>query len=108
MATTFELVAGWTAPVDAFLLQDGETPSTSLSGSTIALVLRKTEDGSLLDTSGDVAIQDADAWRVRYSPDASDLVPGKYKGRFKVTDSGGKIGYYPSAEWDTWIVRSES
>ncbi len=103
----YEVVAGWTAPIDVDLLAKGETPSGTMAGMTVALVLRD-HKGDTLDTSGDVSIEDSDGWIVRYTPDATDLVPGVYNGRFKVTDGSGGIAYFPSGEWDRWIVRTEA
>ncbi len=104
---TYEMVVGWTGPINIRLLSQGDTPAGSLSGMTIALVLRD-HLGNTLDTSGDVAITDTSAWLVRYTPDPDDMVPGVYNGRFKVTDDSGAIVYFPSGEWDRWIVRAEA
>lgn len=104
---TYELVAGWTSPIDIDLLTKGQTPVGTMSGMTAALVLMDGR-GVTIDTSGDVTIADATNWIVRYSPDATDLIPGIYRGRVKITDAGGAVAYFPSGEWDTWIVRSEA
>lgn len=103
----YELVAGWTSPIDIDLLTKGATPSGTMSGMTAALLLQDGK-GNSIDTSGDVTIADATNWIVRYSPDAADLVPGVYHGRIKVTDAGGAVAYFPSGEWDRWIIRSET
>lgn len=105
MATLYEVVIGWTEPIDIDLLSKGATPTGSLSG-TVALVLRD-RHGTQIDTTGDVSIQDADDWVVRYTPDAADLTPGTYTGRVKVT-SGSNVSYFPSGEPDKWIVRHET
>ncbi len=86
MSTRFELVEGWTRMTATLVLKD--------------------LDGNTVDTSGDVSIVDATNWQVRYTPDASDLVVGRYHGRFKVTDGSGGIAYFPSDEWDVWLIRS--
>ena len=104
---TYEIVAGWTGLIDINLLSQGAVPAGTMSGMTAALVLRDLA-GNLLDTTGDVTVSDSTNWVVRYSPDATDLVPGVYHGRVKVTDSGGLVVYFPSGDFDTWIVRSES
>lgn len=102
----FEIVAGWTESLDFDLLADGDTPEGTLDGD-IELILKKA-DGTQMDTTGDVAIQDATTWRVRYTPDTGDLVAGTYRGRFKRTSVAGKVSYFPSKAWDDWIIRSEA
>jgi len=103
----FEIVEGWTGDLDFDLLADGALPAGSMSGMSVELILKKA-DGTQLTTTGDVAIADEDNWRVRYSPDPGDLVRGSYQGRFKVTDIGGKIVYFPSGAWDQWLIRAEA
>src|SRR3990167_8123075 len=93
--TTYNVVAGWTAAIDIDLKDDGATPSGTLGG-TVELVL-KNAAGTSVDFSGDVAIQDATNWRIRISPDAADFVVGIYRGRIKVTDTGGKVAYFPNS-----------
>ena len=78
-----------------------------MAGMSAELIL-KTADGTTLATTGDISIVDETNWRVRYSPDAADLVAGSYRGRFKVTDVDGKVVYFPSKVWDQWIVRAEA
>ena len=105
---TYDVVAGWTAPIDIDLLSRGASPSGTMVGMTAALILRDPASGVTLDTTGDVTIPDTATWTVRYSPDAADLIPGVYRGRVKITDSGGLIAYFPSDEWDVWIIRGET
>lgn len=102
----YGIVQGWTAPMDFNLLSKGASPSGDMVGMSAALILRNAE--RTLDTSGDVTIPDTSLWTVRYTPDATDLVPGIFKMRIKVTDSGGAISYFPSDEWDIMEVRSEA
>lgn len=102
---TYEVVAGWTAAIDVDLLSKGTTPSGSMAGYSVELVLMDM-NGNQVNTSGDSAVQDATNWVVRYTPDAADLVPGEYRGRFKVTDGSGGIAYFPSGDWDTWKIRT--
>lgn len=103
----YELVEGWTASIDIRLLAMGATPSGTMGGMSAALVL-KDELGNTIDTTGDVSIVDAAGWVVRYSPDPADLQPGTYQMRVKVTDSGGKVSYFPSGEPDFLRVRKET
>ena len=104
---TYDVVSGWTGHIDVDLLTKGATPSGTMAGMTAELILRDS-NGNTITTTGDVSVQDSTNWVVRYSPDATDFVPGVYRGRFKVTDSAGLIVYFPSAEADTWIVRSDA
>ena len=106
MSTTHQVVAGQTSVYDIDLKDDGVTPSGTLGG-TVELII-KNSAGTQLAFTGDVSIQDATNWRVRLSPDAGDFVEGIYRGRVKVTDSGGKIAYFPSAAWDVWIIHAEA
>lgn len=101
-----EVVAGWTGPLDFDLLADGVAPAAAMAGA-VELILKKA-DGTALETTGDVAIIDSDNWRVRYSPDAGDLVEGVYRGRFKHTDNDSKVTYFPSGAWDEWKIRGEA
>ena len=101
----FELVEGWTDPIVVNLLKAGDTPSGTMAGMSVELVLMDNR-GTALTTSGDVAITDSVNWQVTYSPDAGDLIEGAYRGRFKVTDGSGKVAYFPSAGWDAWLIRS--
>jgi hypothetical protein len=104
--TSFHIVAGWTDDIDVDLKDDDAVPSGTLAG-TVTLIL-KDAAGNQIDFTGDVAIQDAALWRVRVTPDAADFAEGIYYGRFKVTDSGGKIAYFPNGRYDRWIVHPEA
>lgn len=103
---THDLVEGWTAPIDVYLLAGGAVPTGSMSGMSVELVLAN-RHGQIIQTAGDVSIQDTDNWVVRYTPSPGDLVasPYAYYGRFKVTDQVGGISYYPSGEPDEWKIR---
>lgn len=103
----YEVVAGWTAAIDIDLLTKGATPSGTMSGMTVSLVL-KDKFGVPINTAGDVSIQDSSNWIVRYVPDPTDLIVGTFFGRIKVTDAAGGIAYFPSSDPDIWIIRSET
>ena len=105
---SYTIVAGWTSPIVISLLTKNATPSGTMAGMTAALILRDPLTGTTLDTSGDVTISDSTNWQVTYSPDAADLIAGIYRGRVKITDGSGLIAYFPSDDWDTWIVRTET
>lgn len=104
---TYEITEGWTGPLDIDLLSQGDTPSGTMSGMSVTLVLKDVQ-GVAVDTSGDLAIQDSSEWIVRWSPDAADLTPGTYRLRVKVTDGSSKVSYFPSGLPDTLIVRPEA
>ncbi len=104
---TYEITAGWTAALDIRLLNRGATPAGTMAGMTAELLL-KDAAGNTIPTSGDVSIPDSGTWSVRYSPDPSDLTPGAYRMRVKVTDSGGKVAYWPSGTPDVLVVKPET
>jgi|SRR6185295_8921543 len=103
----YEITAGWTGPLEIRLLSNNKTPAGTMAGMTAALIL-KDKDGNAIDTSGDVSISDSDNWIVRYSPDPLDLTEGLYRMRVKVTDSGGKVVYFPSGQWDQLSIWAEA
>ena len=109
--TTLEAVAAQTAPIYLYLKNDGATPTnpdgTALTMSGMTMVLIVTDlDGNSRTIAGAMSIETSASWLVKYAPDAADLAVGTWRYRVKVTDSGGKIGYFPSATWDQLIVRS--
>jgi hypothetical protein len=104
---TYEIVEGWTGPLDIRLKSAGADPSGDMVGMSAALLLTN-KAGDVVDTAGDVTIEDVDVWVVRYAPDPSDLQPGVYRMRIKVTDSAGKVVYFPSGDPDVLVVRPET
>lgn len=90
-----QITGGWTGDVLMQLLADGV--AVNLTGTTVALVLRD-RDGTLVDTSGDLTVTDPATGKVTWNPDAADLAVAKtpHRLRFKVTDAGSKIVYFPS------------
>lgn len=104
MATPPELVDGWTEVVDFQLKSDGVV--VNLTGGTVELIL-KGNDGIAVDTAGNTSILDAVNGKVRYIPDAADLVATKspYSARWKVTLSS-RISFFPNGGADEWIVRA--
>ena len=99
--TVIELVEGWTGPLDFQLMANGSVPN--LTGCTVELILRK-RDGTVVDTSGDVAVQgDPTEAIVRYTPeDATVLTNGPMHARFKVIDAASKVTFFPSGPRDKW------
>jgi hypothetical protein len=63
-------------------------------------------DGNAMTIAGSMSVETSATWLVKISPNAADFVVGEFRYRVKVTDGSGKIGYFPSAEWDSLIVRS--
>src|SRR5262245_45746928 len=98
-ASVYEIVIGWTAPIDIYLLDDYHVPAGVLDG-TVELWMADI-DGNAIDFAGDVSIQNAAQWLVRVEPDAADFATaGNYRSRFKVTDTSGKVGFFPNGAWD--------
>ena len=100
------ITAGTTANLDFRLTADGS--AVNLTGATVTLVLRD-KTGTAVTTTGDISVISATGGTVRYAPDATDLVASvsPHRARFKVTDSGGQIAYYPSGKADIWTVTPE-
>lgn len=104
------VVEGQTAPIYHYLKIDDETPTNadgsalSMAGMTVVFVVHEL-DGTAVTIQGTATVEDADAWLVKFSPNAADFVAGRQKSRYKVTDGTGKIGYFPSGDWEPLIVR---
>ena len=100
------IVEGTTANMDFTLTADGA--AVNLTGATVVLVLSD-KDGTAVTTTGDVVVVTAAEGKVRFAPDAADLDASlsPYRARFKVTDSGGQISYYPNTAADPWTVTPE-
>lgn len=100
------IVEGTTANLDFALTADGS--AVNLTGATVTLVLTD-KDGTAISTTGDVSIITAASGTVRYAPDAADLSASvsPLRARFKVTDVGGQIAYYPSGKADIWVITPE-
>ena len=93
------LTEGRTGAVPFQLLENGV--AKDLTGATVELLLKK-RDGTLVDTAGDVSVTNTASGLVSYSPDATDLTyaDAPYTGRFKVTDGGGKVFFFPEGNPD--------
>lgn len=99
-----ELVEGWTGDLDFQLKSQNEHPDGTMSGMTVELILINRSTGAEVTIGGTVTVVDQNQWKIRYSPSANDLVEGTYHGRFKVTDAGSKVAYFPSGEPDLWKI----
>lgn len=104
-----EFVEGWTDPIEYDLKKaatPGGTPATfDATGMTPAIVITDAR-GAAVDVAGNVAWANAAASRIRYSPDAGDFVAknGPLRVRWKVTDSGGKVAFFPPGPGLVWQV----
>ena len=92
MAQLDEYTEGHTAAIEYNLEHDGA--SFDASGMTPSLVL-KDSDGTEVDVTGDCEWADDSISKIRYNPDAADLVEGTYTLHWKVTDANGKVAFYP-------------
>lgn len=102
---SFFVVQGQTEPIAVQLFRDNQPVDLSgLPADSVTLVLRR-QDGTIVDTTGDVEILQAATGKVRYNPGAADFSSaGTYVGRFRVVDGAGKIGFWPNRGIDQWIV----
>lgn len=105
-------VEGWTSPIEYQLYhrdpQTGVEATFNATGFGAAIVL-KNRLGVAVDVSGDVTWAAEATSKIRYTPDAADLVAadGPYTVHFKVTDGGGAISYYPQDDPLRWIVHPQ-
>lgn len=104
--TTYNLVEGWTDPIDCIIEADGS--ALVLTGFSVALVAYD-KNGTALTVAGTASITDAALGKVRYAPTAGDVLllsaNSPLKIRWKLTDGAGEIRYVPNADADKWIVR---
>lgn len=98
------LVEGWTGPLDFTLTANGV--AIDGTGASVALVLAS-RNGGIVPMAGKVAWLVQASGTVRVQPAAADLKADQspYDARFKVTDSGGKVTFYPNGPPDVWTVR---
>ena len=99
-----DFVEGWTEPINYQLLADGV--AQNLTGMTVALVGYQNA-GKLFPFGGSVSVTDAVNGKVVFTPAAADLVAkgSPYNIRWKVTDSLGKIAYFPNQSPEVWVVQ---
>lgn len=98
---TVYLVAGWTERIRMVMLADGV--ALDLTGYAVELVsYNSTGTLTLLGTSG---IDTAVSGIASFDPNPADLVTGKMKVRWKLTDPLGKVSFFPnSVDPDIWVV----
>jgi hypothetical protein len=108
-----EIVQGWTEPMD-FILKYIEasdplrTPQIQdLSGMTVTSVAYDRNEAVVTLNGTTSVVAPAEDGHVRYVPSGTEFTKAlsPYAFRFKVTDVGGKVAYFPSGLADTWIVR---
>lgn len=108
MPSPTEWTQGQTAP-ETYVLEEtdanGDLQPVDVSGLTVDLVL-KDKTGTLVTTTGDVAIVSGPAGTVKYTPDSTDLdaALSPYSAKFKVTFGDGSIRFYPQGPPMTWKV----
>lgn len=104
----FDLVEGWTAPVDYQLLAAGVAISFSgMTSTQIAMELLDRNDVASTST-GPLSILDSTGGTVRFLPTSTmdfqeRLSP--YYLRFLVIDGTGRITYFPNADPEVLTVR---
>lgn len=98
---TIYLVEGWTERVRINLLADDV--AINLTGYTVELIVYNSSGTlTLVGTSG---IDDPVTGTVYFDPDASDLVKGRLKARWKVIDPSGKVAFFPNTvDPDIWVI----
>lgn len=104
--TTVNIVEGQTAPVDIQLVDKVGAPIGDISGFTVEIEI-KGSDGVAVTTATKASILTPATAIVRYTPAANDFAASKspYLARWKVTDGGGFIAFFPDEDPDKWVVR---
>lgn len=92
----------WTDPIDYQLLQGGS--AFNLTGYSAPSLDVVNASGVAVTWAGVVSFADQAAGKVRFSPGATDLAPGDYFVRFKVTSPTGKISFFPRTDRELWRV----
>lgn len=101
--------AGWTTRI-GYALKKAATASTDpaafdATGMTLALILRD-RDGVIVTHAGTVAWIAAATSQAGYTPASGDLTVERspLTARWKVTDGGGAVAYFPKDHPVTWYV----
>ena len=96
--------AGWTERIIYQLSHDGTT--FDITGMTIALV-GSTLSGVPLAFSGTVGILDGPTSQVYFDPAPTDLsaVNSPYALRWSVTDTFGKVAWFPRSGPLNWVIQ---
>jgi hypothetical protein len=101
-----DITEGWSGPLEFQLKVNGTVPGTPLSVTPV-LILRD-KFGVDIETVADVAVSDANLWKVTYTPDVVDLNAERspYSAHWKIT-SGGQDIYFPSGAADMWTIHRQ-
>ena len=96
---------GWTERIRYALTAD-DAP-LNLTGMSVALE-GKDKKGHILIFTGTIGIDDATTGIVYLDPSATDLASrfSPFTLRWKVTDTNGKVAYFPRAEPLVWIIQN--
>lgn len=102
--STIELAKGWTGPVPLTLLADGV--AANLTGLTLSGQLYD-KDGTIVDTTGDVAATVAASGQIEWTPDLADLddALSPYELRIKARDGSSRDVFFPNGVAVRVIVR---
>jgi hypothetical protein len=105
------LVTGWTEDIDYVLKTRAvdETVATAVdvSGMDVAIQARD-QHGNIIPLNGELTVTDAANGKVRFVPAAADInraTASTYYVRWKVTDGGGNISYFPHEGAEEWTIR---
>lgn len=98
------VVEGWTGRLTFTLMSKAPSATTESAfvgtGFTLSDLVLTQSNGAAVDTAGDFGWLVAADGTVYYDPDSADFVAlySPYTLRFEVTDGGGKVVYFPSAD----------
>jgi hypothetical protein len=106
MSTLTEIVEGWTGALPFTLKADGT--AINLTGLTVAIVLKDCHDYVVKNSTSGISVTGSTSGQVEYAPSSSDFAANRsaYRVRFKVTDSTGRIVYFPNGAANLIQVRS--
>lgn len=105
MSNTLPIREGWTERIRYRLTRNDPPENVDLTGLTVDLVAYD-NGNSLLTFSGTVGSDDPSNGVVYFDPSVSDLESGNspYRVRWKITDSAGKIAYFPREDPLLWEI----
>ncbi len=90
--TPILIIEGMTGDIEVDLHRDGMP--ADLTGSTVEAAM-KDGQGNAVAQPGTVTVANPTAGKVKFNPHAN-LPHGSYKMRFRVTDTNGKVYFFPS------------
>ena len=100
-----DIVQGWTEAIEYQLSADGSP--VNLNGMTVVFLLYPTFATTPKTLTGSVALTDAAAGKVTFTPGASDLKAADSPAsiRWKVTDTGGNVAFFPRDLAEVWNIQ---